>query len=164
VSSVAHKLLRPIAVFEAVKGAGGLIVGFVAVGFLDRDNEEFAIQIIRHLHIDPAWHYAQMFVKLMAEASDSQLMAVAGFFAAYAAFRFVEAFGLWYGRRWAEWLAALGGAIYVPVEIYELAHRLTWPRLSALVLNLAVVAYMVWLLTETRRRRADAEQQLIDGP
>jgi len=152
--SAAHKALRPIAIFEALKGAGGLVAGFVALGFLDRDNEAFAQQIIRHLHIDPAWRYAQMFIKTVSQVSDSQLMAVAAFFALYATVRFAEAYGLWHERRWAEWLAALSGGIYIPIEVYELTHRVTWLRLGTLSLNLLVVGYMVWLLTESRRRRS----------
>jgi uncharacterized membrane protein (DUF2068 family) len=149
-----RKGLQAIAVFEAVKGAGGLIAGIVALGFMDRDNEVFAEQIIRHLHIDPTWRYAQWFVKLVAEASDSQIMVAASFFALYAGVRFAEAYGLWRGRRWAEWFAALSGAIYIPVEIYELTHRVTWLKVTALVVNVVVVGYMVWLLTESRRLRA----------
>jgi uncharacterized membrane protein (DUF2068 family) len=160
VKHIAHKALRPIALFEALKGVGGLIVGLVALGFMDRDNEVFAEQIIRHLHIDPTWHYAQWFVKLVAEASDSQIMAVGGVFALYATVRFAEAYGLWFERRWAEWLAALSGGVYVPIEVYELLRHVTWPRLSALVINLLIVGYMVWLLTEARRKRADAEKKL----
>ncbi len=160
--SIAHKALRPIAAFEALKGAGGLIVGLVALGFMDRDNEVFAEQIIRHLHIDPTWRYAQWFVKLVAEASDSQIMVVAVFFAFYAFVRFAEAYGLWFERRWAEWLAALSGGIYVPIEIYELFRRVTWIKVAALIINLAIVAYMAWLLSETQRRQAAAEKKLTE--
>jgi len=35
-----------------------------------------------------------------------------------------------------------------------LLHRVTWLKVAALIINLTVVAYMVWLLTEARRRRA----------
>ena len=153
-SSVAHKALRPIALFEAFKGAVVLIAGFGLLSFLGRDNEEFAEQIIRHLQLNPAKHYPQIFITAMSRLNDSHLMALAGFAAIYAIVRFVEAYGLWYERRWAEWLAALSGGIYVPIEIYELTHRITWIRLGALILNLIVVGYMVWLLTESRRRRA----------
>jgi uncharacterized membrane protein (DUF2068 family) len=38
----------------------------------------------------------------------------------YAALRFAEAFGRWRGRRWAQWLGAASGAIYVPFEVVEL--------------------------------------------
>ena len=155
-SSVAHKALRPIALFEAFKGAVVLIAGFGLLSFLGRDNEEFAEQIIRHLQLNPAKHYPQIFITAMSRLNDAHLLALAGFAALYAFVRFAEAYGLWYERRWAEWLAALSGGIYVPIEIYELMYRANWLKVAALIINLMVVAYMVWLLTENRRRRAAA--------
>ena len=156
VPTIAHRALRPIAVFEACKGAIILIAGFGLLSFLDRDNEVFAERIIRALHLNPASHYPQIFIVAMARLDDSHLWVLAGLAALYALVRFAEAYGLWFERRWAEWLAALSGSIYVPVEIYELVHRVTWLRVSALVIILVVVAYMVWLLTESRRRHAAA--------
>jgi len=149
---IAHKALRPIAAFEALKGAVGLIVGLVALGFLDRDNEVFATQIIRFLHLDAAWHYAQIFIKTMAQMDDSSLTAFAVLAVLYSALRFAEAYGLWHERRWAEWLAALSGGVYIPFEIYELIRRVTWLRVSALVINVVIVSYLAWILTEARRR------------
>ena len=156
-SAPAHKALRPIAVFEAFKGVVALIAGFGLLGFLDNDNEVFAEEIIRHLHLDPAQHYAHIFIKAMAEQNDFQLMAWAGFAALYATVRFAEAYGLWHERRWAEWLAALSGGVYVPIELFELLRHATWIKFAALAINLVIVAYMVWLLTETRRKRAAAQ-------
>ncbi len=80
----------------------------------------------------------------MAEVTDSGLWMLAGLAALYSVVRFVEAYGLWHHRRWAEWLAALSGGVYVPVEIYEIAHRASWIKIGALVVNLVIVAYMVW--------------------
>lgn len=71
----------------------------------------------------------------------------------YALIRFAEAYGLWLGRRWAEWLAALSGGVYVPVEIYELSRSVTWIKLGALVLNACVVAYMCMVLWRGKRTR-----------
>jgi uncharacterized membrane protein (DUF2068 family) len=84
------------------------------------------------------------------------LWLLAGFAALYAAVRFAEAYGLWHEKIWAEWFAALSGGIYVPIEVYEVWQRITWIRVSALVINLGIVAYMIWLLTESRRLRAAA--------
>jgi len=154
VSTLAHKALRPIAVFEAFKGTIVLVAGFGLLGFLDRDNQAFAERIIRNLHLDPTHRYPQIFISAMARQDDAHLLMLAGFAALYAALRFVEAYGLWNERRWAEWLAALSGGVYVPVEIYEIARHVTWLKIVTLVINLAVVAYMVWLLTENRRKRA----------
>jgi uncharacterized membrane protein (DUF2068 family) len=71
---------------------------------------------------------------------------LAGLAAAYGLARLVEAYALWRERRWAEWLAAVSGAIYVPFELYELIHRFSWLAMGALAVNLAVVGVMVGVL------------------
>lgn len=76
----------------------------------------------------------------------------------YALVRFAEAYGLWLGRRWAEWLAALSGGIYVPVEIYELSRGFSWIKIAALAANLAIVAFMVFALRSSRRSRSTGPQ------
>lgn len=146
-----RKGLRTIALLEAAKGAIVLVIGFGVLSFLGRDAEVFAEHLVNRLHLNPAHHYPQIFIHAMTHVTDSKLWMLAGLAALYSAIRFAEAYGLWNERRWAEWLAALSGAVYVPVEIYEIAHRASWLKVGALVINLAIVAYMVWLLTENRR-------------
>ena len=160
----AHKILRPIAIFEAFKGAIVLIAGFGLLSFLGKDADDLAERIVHRMHLDPANHYPQIFIRAMAEVSDTRLWLMAGFAALYATIRFAEAYGLWHERRWAEWLAALSGAVYVPIEVYELCHRANWYKFGALVLNLVVVAYMIWLLTENRRRKRHAEGVFTQPP
>lgn len=163
VAPVAHKRgLRTIAAVEAFKGAIVLIIGFGLLSFLGRDADVFAEHLVNRLHLNPAHHYPHVFIQAMADVTDSGLWLLAGLAALYSLLRFVEAYGLWYHRRWAEWLAALSGGVYVPVEIYEIAHRASWLKIGALVVNLAIVAYMVWLLTENRRlaRKPDAGKDI----
>lgn len=154
-----RKALRPIAVFEAFKGAAVLIAGFGLLSFIGRDAQAFAERLVHRMHLDPANRYPEIFIHAMSDLTNRRLWLMAGFAALYATVRFAEAYGLWHGRRWAEWFAALSGSIYVPVEIYELARKFSWLKLTALVLNLLVVVYMVWLLTESLRRRAPAEKK-----
>ncbi len=151
-----QKGLRAVAVFEAFKGTIVLLAGFGLLTFLGRDAEVIAEQIVHRMHLDPAHHYPQIFIDAMATLTDTRLWLLAGLAAVYAAVRFAEAYGLWHERRWAEWFAALSGSIYVPIEIYEVAQRVTWVRVTALTVNLGIVAYMIWLLTESRRRRTAA--------
>ncbi len=148
-----HQGLRSIALFEALKGAIVLAVGFGLLSFLGQNMERFAEHLVNRLHLNPAHHYPQVFIHAMADVTNAGLWIIAGFATLYAGLRFVEAYGLWHGRRWAEWLAALSGAVYVPIEIYELAHHASWLKAGALIVNLAIVAYMAWLLTEHRRTR-----------
>jgi len=146
-----RKGLRTIALIEAIKGVLVLMVGFGLLSFLGRDTEIFAERLVSRLHLNPAHHYPQVFIRAMADLDNTQVWLIAGLAALYAVVRFFEAYGLWNARRWAEWFAALSGAIYVPFELYELVHRASWLKFSALVLNLVIVGYMIWLLTESRR-------------
>lgn len=62
----------------------------------------------------------------------------------YAVVEGTEAIGLWLERRWAEYLTALATVGFVPFEIRELVRRLTFVRVGALVVNLAVLCWLVW--------------------
>ena len=64
--------------------------------------------------------------------------------AAYAAINGIEAFGLWRARRWAEYLTLVEVVVLVPVEIHELTVRISPLKIVTLVLNLAVVAYLLY--------------------
>jgi uncharacterized membrane protein (DUF2068 family) len=63
---------------------------------------------------------------------------------------------LWKERAWAEWLALVSGAIYLPFEIYELARRPDWIRLVIFLVNLAVVVYMAYLRMQARVRMVNS--------
>jgi uncharacterized membrane protein (DUF2068 family) len=51
--------------------------------------------------------------------------------------------GLWRNRRWAEYLTFIEVAVLVPVEIYELSRSVSGLKILALVINLAVAAYLL---------------------
>ena len=144
--------LRAVALFEAFKGALVLAAGFGLLALFHGDAQGFADELVGRLHLNPAKNTPQVFLRLLENVSNSQLWALAGFAALYASLRFIEAYGLWRGRRWAEWLAALSGGIYVPVEIYELTRGVSWIKLAALILNAAVVAYMCYALWVSREK------------
>jgi uncharacterized membrane protein (DUF2068 family) len=63
---------------------------------------------------------------------------------AYGALELLEAVGLWLVRRWGEYVAMVGTAIFIPLEIYELLETVTWLRLAALAINLFAVVYLLW--------------------
>jgi uncharacterized membrane protein (DUF2068 family) len=65
-------------------------------------------------------------------------------FVVYAAVEGIEAVGLWYAKRWAEYLTFVVTASLLPLEVYELAHRLSVLKILTITINLAVVAYLLW--------------------
>ncbi len=75
--------------------------------------------------------------------SSSHLHLVGGVLLVYGVIEAVEAVGLWYQRRWAEYLTFLVTTSLLPLEIYELANRATVFKAIAFVINLAVVIYLL---------------------
>ena len=143
--------VRVVAAFEAAKGSLVLLAGCGLLALVHHDVQAMAESLVERSHLNPASRYPRIFVQAAGALTDARLWLLAAGAAAYAAVRFVEAYGLWRQRRWAGWFAVVSGGIYVPIEIYELAHSVTWPKLAALILNAAIVAYMSYALFQTRR-------------
>ena len=62
---------------------------------------------------------------------------------AYAILEGLEAIGLWLMRRWAEYLTLIATTLLLPLEIYELSHNRSVLKVVTIVLNIAVVAYLL---------------------
>lgn len=135
--------VRGVALLEAAKGSLVLLAGIGALSFIHRDAQALAEQLVRHLHLNFANEYPRIFVEFAAKLTDIRLGTLAALAAGYALVRFIEAYGLWRERRWAEWFAAVSGGIYIPFEIYELFRGAAWLSLGALVVNLLVVGLMI---------------------
>jgi uncharacterized membrane protein (DUF2068 family) len=66
----------------------------------------------------------------------------------------IEALLLWQGHAWGEWLVVFGLGALVPFEVFSLEKHPTWPRLVALVVNAAIVVYLVRLRMRSRASEA----------
>ncbi|MEJ2868177.1 DUF2127 domain-containing protein [Actinomycetospora sp. OC33-EN08] len=77
-------------------------------------------------------------------ARNSTIVLVGLALVAYALLEGVEAVGLWRGRRWAEYLTLVATSVLLVPEIYELTGRVTPTKVVALVVNLAVVVYLLF--------------------
>src|SRR3954469_1582857 len=158
--------VRAIAFFEAVKGALVLVAGFGLLALIHRDLEDLAERLVRHSHLNPASHYPRVFIEAAAHTSDSRLRTLAALAFVYSTVRFVEAYGLWKMRAWAEWFAIISGCVYLPVELYELIEKPTLVRAGVLVFNALVVAYLLYVrlsrtghLAEDAIHRTEAENR-----
>uniref|UniRef100_UPI0039C911CE DUF2127 domain-containing protein n=1 Tax=Horticoccus sp. 23ND18S-11 TaxID=3391832 RepID=UPI0039C911CE len=148
--------VRTVALFEAGKGALVLVAGLGLLTLIDRDVQEMAEHVVRLSHLNPASHYPHIFVEAASHVTNQRLWWLAAAAAAYAVVRGVEAFGLWHGRRWAEWFALVAGALYIPVEIYEIFHHVTWLKVAVFAVNAGIVLAMAYAL----RHSADQEREM----
>jgi uncharacterized membrane protein (DUF2068 family) len=141
------QVLRAVASLEVTKG---MIALLAAIGVLllvrQEDPWDIADGLLRLLHISPDHHFAQVFLDWADSLTNAKLWTVVGVAVAYSVLRFVEAYGLWYARAWAEWIALISGTLYLPFEIYKLIHKQNLFHISILLINVAVVLYMVYAL------------------
>lgn len=77
-------------------------------------------------------------------ASTTTVLLVGLVLVAYALLEGAEAVGLWRGRRWAEYLTLIATSVLLIPEVYELTGRITPTKIVALIVNLAVIAYLLW--------------------
>jgi uncharacterized membrane protein (DUF2068 family) len=91
---------------------------------------------------------------------------------AYALLEGVEAVGLWWARRWAEYLTFVATTLFVPYEVYELIKSVTWVKALTLAINLAIAVYLLFAkrlfglrggaAAEERERRLDTGWAAIE--
>jgi uncharacterized membrane protein (DUF2068 family) len=62
----------------------------------------------------------------------------------YAVLEGVEAVGLWFARRWAEYLTFISTTLLLPLEIHELLTKVSALKVIGFLINLAVVLYLLF--------------------
>ena len=146
---------RGVATLEFLKGLAVLLIGagFATMVHRDHDLEDIAVNLLYALHIQHHQHLSDIFLRAADKLQDTNLLLVAAGAGIYVALRFVEAYGLWVGRAWAEWLALISGSIYLPLEIVELFRRATPLRFGIFILNVLIVIYMAWLRWKAHSQR-----------
>ena len=155
---------RTIAIFEAIKGALVLAVGFGVWHYRHRDIDDFVDRVIAFFHLNPEGHLSNIFSKAAAHMTEKTLVFVAIGAVVYSAIRFAEAYGLWRARAWAEWFALISGCLYLPLEIFELLKHANLFKWSVLAINLMVVIYIALIRMESHRARVRAERIQLRGP
>jgi uncharacterized membrane protein (DUF2068 family) len=157
-------LLRLVALYEFSKGAFVLLIGLCALLLVHKDAWVIAESLLALLHISTDRHSAQLFLDFADRLTDARLFAAARLAFTYSFLRFVEVYGLWKQRTWAEWVALLSGTLLLPLEIRGLMRGITVIRSVIFVGNLAIVFYMLLLLRSQRRRRREAALDAARNP
>lgn len=142
-----RKGLRMVAMLEAAKG---ILVLLAAFGFAEviRHNihlDEVAQNLLYFFHANPNLRLSHVVMRAAGRMMDADVLTVLGIALAYSSLRFLEAYGLWRQRVWAEWLAIVSGAIYLPFELYKLVRRPTPIHWAILLINIGIVVYIAWV-------------------
>ena len=140
-----------IAAFKFFKGLALLAVG---IGTLNLIHKDVAAQIeewIELLQVDPQNHYIHRILEKLSKLDARRLkeLSVGTFF--YSALFLTEGIGLGLRKRWAEYLTIVSTSLFIPLEVYELAKRGTPMKGILLLVNAAIVAYLVKELRRNTR-------------
>jgi len=146
-----NRWLELIALYKLLQAALLVAVGVGALKLLHKDVADVLGHVARELRMNPEGHLVGFLLDKASLLDDKRLHQISFFLFGYAALGVIEGMGLMLEKVWAEYFTSFITASFLPIEIFELMHRVTWLRVSLLVLNLAVLAYLVSHLT---RRRA----------
>jgi uncharacterized membrane protein (DUF2068 family) len=139
-----------IAAFKLLKGLALLAVGIGALRLLHRDVAALADHWINAFRVDPHNRYLHWLLAKLPMVDDRKLKELGVGTLIYSAIFLTEGIGLALSKRWAEYFTIITTASFLPLEVYELIHHATVPKGVALLLNIAVVVYLV---RELRRYR-----------
>ena len=151
-----QRALRAIALFEAAKGLAALAAVIGLLDLLHHDVHKLVLALLWRFHLDPQTHYPGLLLHYADLLSTLNLRTLAPLALGYITLRLAEAWGLWKEKMWAEWLAALSGALYLPLEAGHLLHRPTLINGAVLLANLLVVGFMVFQLWRRLKDRPHA--------
>lgn len=147
-----QRALRSIAFFEATKGLAALIAFIGLLDLLHHGIHKLVLALLWRFHLDPLTPYPALFLHYADWLSALNLSTLAPLALGYITLRLLEAWGLWRERIWAEWLGALSGALYLPLEAGHFMHRPTLINGGVLLANGLVVGFLVLQLWQRLRK------------
>ena len=144
--------LRLIAAFKLLKAFALIAVGVGALKLLHKDAAGVVEYWISMFRVDPHNHFIDLLLDKLAILDDRRLKELSAGTFVYAAVFFVEGAGLALQKRWAEYFTIISTSSLLPLEIYELARRVSVGKSLALIINLAVVTYLIFELRRFPKR------------
>ena len=134
--------LRAIAVYKFVKAVALLLVAAVAFRLVSTPALDYWANWIAQLPIRSGHGIILRWVDELLGLTPRKFELIGIGAAIYATLFFVEGWGLWRRKRWAEYLTVFATASLIPFEVWEIFHRFTWLKVAALALNVAIVIYL----------------------
>ena len=149
--------LRIIGAFKLLKACSLIALGVGALKLLHRDVAAVAEHWINMFQVDPRNHFINLLLTRLSNLDDRRLKALSVGTFIYAGIFLVEGVGLSLQKRWAEYFTIITTSSLLPIEIYELLKRASIGRSLALVVNLTVVAYLIFELRRFPKQHRSQE-------
>jgi len=144
-------LLRLIAIFKFTKAVLLIALGIGLFRLINKNIGDALQHWVQALRLDAGSHFVNLAMEKAAHVSPQQVkqLGLGSFF--YAGLFLAEGTGLWLRKRWGEWLTVIITSSLVPVEVYEIHLHPSYAKVAVLVINVAVVVYLIWHMRKTSR-------------
>jgi uncharacterized membrane protein (DUF2068 family) len=142
--------LVALAIYKFVKSVTLLSLGLAAFRLVNPDTADHLADWLLHVNLSTGRELVDRVVGMLDTLTSRHAMMFGSGAILYGLLFGVEGVGLWKAKRWAEYLVVVTTGLLIPVEIYELTRRLTSVRITALVINLLAVGYLVYRLRHPR--------------
>lgn len=146
-------IIRLLGFERGVRGLIVLIVG-IAVWQLQISQESLvdhlnaALPLLKPFADQIGWNMNDSgiinFLSSLLSTSPHTLSLITLALVSYGLLQIVEGVGLWFQKRWAEYLAVVATSAFIPLELFELSHKITFLRAGALIVNIAAVIWLLW--------------------
>jgi len=143
-------ILILIALFKLVKALLLIAVGIGALRLLHKDVGSVIEHWVEVLRVDPDNRFIHGLLEKLFRITPKQLKAVSVGTFFYAALLLTEGVGLLMRKHWAEYFTVITTALLIPLEVFEMVKHLTTTKVVVLVINIAIVVY---LIQRIRKRR-----------
>jgi uncharacterized membrane protein (DUF2068 family) len=138
------ELIRVIALFKLLKASILIVTGVGILKLMHNDVATTLDHWVAMLGLDPGNRFVDHALRNAANLPPNRIKDLGLGSFVYAALFLTEGIGLWMLKRWAEWFTVVITASLVPLEVWEIHHHPTIVKIVVLVINIAVVGYLLY--------------------
>ena len=148
-------LLRLIAIFKYLKAASLVALSVGVFRMMHQNIGLRAEHWVTAMHLDPGNRHIEMFLARVSTLRPEQVTKLGIVGLLYAGLFLVEGTGLWLQRRWGEWATVVITGLLIPLELYEIFRHPNVLKILVLVVNMAVVGYMIYHIRRSEKRLSE---------
>lgn len=146
-------IMRVLAVERLIRGLFLVVAGIFVIELRNSQQtlqEKFdaELPLLRPIADQIGWNIDDSkvvsWIEKATTLSTTMIVVIGCAILAYGVSQFVEAFGLWFAKRWGEYFAVIVTSLFIPLEVYELVERVTAFKVILLLVNVAAVVWLIW--------------------
>lgn len=146
-----------IGVFKLLKGVLFVLLGIGALKLVHRDIVDILSRWLINWHFDPESRFVNLVLDKVAMIDAHRMKQISIAIFCYAGLDFLEGTGLVLEKTWAEFLTLIVTASFLPWEFFEILRHPTWVKAVLTLVNVLVVAYLIFYVQRRLRGRKQEE-------